>query len=88
MSAIPLVSLTADIFVAPYCRARTAPITIAPSPSTTTGARAAVSSLEACPTPALRSVQTDALARVRAGVRQPLTIASNSKVDSVAALIP
>jgi hypothetical protein len=40
---------------------------------------AAVSSLEACPTPALKLVPIEALPRARAGVRQPLTRAGNQQ---------
>ena len=47
----------------------TSPITL----NATTVAWPAVSSPEACPTPALRSVLIDALQRAWAGVRQPLT---------------
>ena len=74
-SALPGVPRTAHIVVEPHHHGRTAPIPIATQPPTTTVACAAVSSLEACPTPALRPVQLAALPRARAGVRQPLTAA-------------
>jgi hypothetical protein len=74
-SALPGRPRTADIVVAPDHRGRAAQITIATQTSTTTVACAAVSSLEACPTPALRPVQLAALPQARAGVRQPLTAA-------------
>jgi hypothetical protein len=71
-SAFERVALTADILDESLRQHRSAPIAIASLPSTTTAAYTAVSSLEACPTPALRLVHIDA--SPRAGVRQPLTI--------------
>ena len=50
-------------------RARTAPIAIARLPSTTTAARAAVSSLEACRTPALRPVHIQRLTTLNSSGR-------------------
>ena len=74
-SALPGVPRTADVVVETDPDGRTAAIAIATLPSTPTAACAAVSSLEACPTPALRSVMVAAWPHARAGVRQPLTSA-------------
>jgi len=73
-SAFERVALTADILDDRDRRHRRAPIAIASLPSTTTAVRAAVSSLEACPTPASgRRTSTPA---ARSG-RCPTTLVSS-----------
>jgi hypothetical protein len=72
-SALPSGYRTADVVRLAHHRGRVAQIAMASQPSTPPAACAAVSSLEACPTPALRAVLVEALPHARAGVRQPLT---------------
>lgn len=71
LSALPAIGLTADAAFAGSETGCVPAIAIAIARSPTTVACAAVSSLEACPTPALRPVQLDRSLRTRAGIRQP-----------------